>query len=254
MMTHHITCNHRDPGHVFAAVGLMELANRLGGPVEASFETDAFKLTCPHTLTDLVKAIANPGLLTQLDPGDLNTPIQIGTPFNMRLDWWRRKEPSCKIWGGSMDVFIIAESLRITLQDIPEVTNMFNHRQGIQQAGDPSKKKEPFSFEGRRGGHMGTLDVGFSSNAAEMESQAAPAVEFLALVGLQRTHPTQLKHIGPDQHGYSTWTKPIPMALVPMAIAGILPGIGKTAWTFRIPKRVTNKNNNLRCFTPAQGA
>ena len=83
-----------NPGQFFACCGLLELADRLWGGAEGWFDDGMFMLRpvgSPARATDLralLAAIAG-GALDQLDPDDdCASPLRLGPPFEMRLDWW----------------------------------------------------------------------------------------------------------------------------------------------------------------------
>lgn len=82
---------------------------------------------------------------------------------------------------------------------------------------DPTKKVEPFYFDANRGPNSDARDVGFSANDLKLETLAAPAAEFLTLVGLQRAIP---QPSGDRLFDYHLWQTPIPIALLAAAING----------------------------------
>jgi CRISPR-associated endonuclease/helicase Cas3 len=80
-------------------------------------------------------------------------------------------------------------------------------------------KTEPFYFDAKRGPNADSRDVGFSPNDLKLKTLAAPAVEFLCLVGLQRAIP---RPAGDKLFDYHLWTGPIPISLVAAAVNGLI--------------------------------
>jgi CRISPR-associated endonuclease/helicase Cas3 len=92
----------------------------------------------------------------------------------------------------------------------------------LEQARATAKKKvEPFYFDAKRGPNADARDVGFSPNSLKFETDAAPAVEILCLIGLQRAIPNSAKQ--PRQFIYHLWTKPLSIEILVAAITGQLP-------------------------------
>ena len=70
-------------------------------------------------------------------------------------------------------------------------SDLFNYNDVLRDPKASGKKKiEPFYFDPRR--FASALDTGFSVDTQGMETPAHPAVELLALIGLQRFHPMHL--------------------------------------------------------------
>src|SRR5262249_28387418 len=148
------------------------------------------------------------------------------SPVQLRLDWWADK--SIKTWAGSMNVRFIAVAMCNAID--AEQHNPFNQSQvvfdppkpatgaGGEQRHRKPKKREPFYFDGRRGPNAHSRDVGFSPNDLKMTTTAFPAVEFLCLVGLQRSRPAPTAR--PRVFDYFTWTKPLAVSLLPPAVSG----------------------------------
>lgn len=216
-----------NPGQFFACCGLLELADRLWGEAEGWFEPGEFRMATGGELPDLMDRVSQ-ATLTQLVPDD-NTasPIEIGTPFrDLRLDWWLDELAGgreLKVWAGSMESARIARAMQHAMRD-----GRF-HRPDLFDVGviayDPdntAKKVEPFYFDARRGPNAHSRDVGFSPNDLQLTTTAFPAVEFLCLVGLQRSLPARTDQ--PRVFRYHTWTRPLPPLLIPVAVCGLLPG------------------------------
>lgn len=91
-----------------------------------------------------------------------------------------------------------------------------------------AKKVEPFYFDARRFAHP--LDTGFSLDVQDAETLAYPAVELLALIGLQRCLPD----IGSTRWAfrYAVWSH----SVSPLVAAAITSGKirGSTRYEFQL--------------------
>ena len=215
-----------NPGQFFACCALLELADRLWPGAEGSFtnEDRSFQIQCgPHTLQELLNAVAH-AELEIVNPDDpYSSPIRIGHPFRtLMVDWWENDQTGArdlKVWAGTMESFGIARAMQYAIRA------PFLHNAGILDYGSvvmtpeqPGKKKEPFYFDSRRAPNSHSVDVGFSANDLGLTTLAHPAVELLCLIGLQVARPafTQQKRI----YEYSTWPIPLPPGLLLAAATG----------------------------------
>ncbi len=186
-----------NPGQFFACCGLFELAFRAFDLVEAWFEENSFVVRVSATSTLQVTAksfVARIGgvPLEALELEDETaSPISIGPPFKLRLDWWKH-DRDLKVWAGSMRSLRIAVAMKSAmLTDACSESGILNYGAVVYDPAETDKKVEPFYFDARRGASAQAVDIGFSSDALQMTTAAYPAVEFLCLVGLQRVaaHP-----------------------------------------------------------------
>lgn len=174
--------------------------------------------------------------LQQLDPEDTTaSPIQIPAPFNLRLDWWKtgdRSVSDLKVWAGTMESFRIARAMQNAMR-APEFAseNLLNIGVVAYDPDDLKKKVEPFYFDARRGPNAHSRDVGFAPNDLGLTTIASPSVEFLCLVGLQRTKPLPVRDLA-RIFDYHVWTKPLPITLTPAAAAGLLPDSAPNGYRF----------------------
>jgi CRISPR-associated protein Csb3 len=256
-----------NPGQFFACCGLLEIADRLWRGAEGWFENEEFCIACSGTLFQLLSAAAtvkfaessdsnedDDGEADDEDDDDLFQPLQIISPVQLRLDWWADK--SIKTWAGSMNVNLIAVAMCYAID--PQQHDPFNQ---IQIVYDPpvlqnldrkarkvnSKKREPFYFDARRAPNAHPRDVGFSPNDLKMTTAAAPAVEFLCLIGLQRCRPARTSR--PRVFDYFTWAEPLPVSLLPPAVSGLLPGCRGSGYRFENWFRSGQKK--LKAYRPA---
>ncbi len=110
-------------------------------------------------------------------------------------------------------------------------------------------KKEPFYFDANRGPNSDARDVGFSTNDLRLETLAAPAAEFLTLVGLQRTIP-EPSPSGDRLFDYHLWHKPVPLALLAAAINGFTDARPQPAFRFESWYRTSQRKH--KAFLPAK--
>jgi len=201
-----------NPGQFFACCGLLELASRMWSGAEGWFEGNRFNLggnlsSKNEDLATVVGSICC-AVMDQVDPlDDFSSPIRMGSPFDLTLDWWmdsRSGGNRLKVWAGSMRSVRIARAMRVALQNMPLRTeSFFDDGMVVFDPDEPDKKVEPYYFDGRRGNNAQSRDIGFAPDALHMTTAAYPAVEFLCLVGLQRFRPmpTDL----PRVFEYNTW-------------------------------------------------
>jgi CRISPR-associated protein Csb3 len=139
------------------------------------------------------------------------------------LDWWQAGDenddlPIVKTWAGRQEIHKVARSTQDALRLVTHFPSLFAYNCILQMPveyskdqGAKSKGIAPFCFDARKFAH--TLDVGFSLDVQQIKSQTYPAVELLALIGLQRFHPPSLKKW---HFRYTTWLHPLP---TPVAVA-----------------------------------
>jgi len=246
-----------NPGQFFACCGLLELADRLWGGAEAWFERDVFRLRSavePGTEwnhPELLPAIAG-AILRQVDAADdFSSPIEILSPFDLRLDWWkdgRAGGDRLKVWAGSMRSVRIARAMQAALRQ-PEFQD-----QGLLDCGtivydpsEPDKKVEPFYFDARRGSNAQSIDVGFSQDSLQMTSIAYPAVEFLCLAGLQRFRPSATGTARVFE--YYVWRSPLVPPIAALAACGMLPQHATRGFRFENAFRTDQRKH--KAFTSA---
>ena len=83
-----------------------------------------------------------------------------------------------------------------------------------------SKTLSPFYFDSRREGT--SLDLGFSPDEQDMSVETYPAVESLALVGLQRFRPVADETSSTRSFVYTAWADSLPVTVAAAAACGIL--------------------------------
>lgn len=233
------------------------------------------------TLNDLLKAFATAELSvaddqssaeededeTDVDSGgssggdsiDAKAPsLKLGSPFNIRLDWWAtatNQTAALKVWAGSMDCFRIALAMKDAVGEVTQAESaakdqdlLFDSRVIYERGKGKPKKVEPFYFDAKRGPNADSRDVGFSPNSLKLETVAAPAVEILCLIGLQRAVPVPAGQ--PRQFIYHTWTSPLPISLLAAAINGQLPDASSLSYRFESWFRTSQRKH--KAFLAAQ--
>ncbi len=244
-----------NPGQFFACCGLLELADRLWPGAEGSFNKERFCIRGNvQSLACLLRQIAAATLEPRDSEDTLASPLELGAPFALRLDWWKDEyggDSDLKTWAGSMNGFRIARSMQ-ALFARPEFhcEALFDQAIVVYDPKSPDKKVkkvEPFYFDARRGANAQALDIGFMPDSLQLTTAAFPAVEFLCLVGLQRARPLPTGTARVFE--YFTWSEPLPVGLIPAACCGFLPRVGAAGYRFVNAFRTTQRKH--KGFLPA---
>jgi CRISPR-associated endonuclease/helicase Cas3 len=248
-----LVVNPANPGHYFACCGLFELAARRSPDALAWFEQTQtgvrFHLANTPSLTELLEKITA-AEITALDPEDATaSPIFIGAPFNLRVDWWKTagaETSALKVWAGKMESPRIARAMQkaIRLEDGEKILSALRIAYVPE---DPTTKVEPFYFDANRGPNSDARDVGFSTNDLGLETLAAPATEFLTLVGLQRAVP---EPSGDRLFDYCLWATPIPITLLAAGINGLTESRPQASFRFESWYRTSQRKH--KAFLPAK--
>ena len=159
--TINVNVDSTNPGQFFACCGLLELADRLWPGAEGWFAEDSFCLrsnSAAHgadPFQGLVHAIAAAHLTPTNPQDEAASPIEIGPPFGLRLDWWTDRLSGgwrLKVWAGSMRNARIAAAMQRALRDSQIHADAFlDHAMVVYAPEEPDKKVEPFYFDARRG-------------------------------------------------------------------------------------------------------
>src|SRR5213592_1114660 len=155
-----------NPGQFFACCGLLELADRVWPGAEGWFEDAAFAILTSGeaTVGELVRGVAT-AELAQIDPeNETSSPIVIGRPFNLRLNWWeddRADGKQLKVWAGSMRGFRIARAMQAMMaREECQASSLLDFAAVVYDSDAPDKKVEPFYFDARRGSSALPIDIG----------------------------------------------------------------------------------------------
>lgn len=239
-----------NPGQFFACCGLFELADRLwpGAGVLGVFKsthfeiwTDSADCTLNRILDDFVRSDVQ-----QLDLDDnAASPLHLGKPFDLRLDWWQKVEGTNKTrvdlggggqlkpWAGKQFGPLIFRLMKSACEGI-DLLNPLDDSKAVYdtKSGKAKKTVSPFYFDARR--EETSLDIGFSPDEQDMSVMTYPAVESLALVGLQRFRPTVDEKGQSRSFLYTAWAEPLPPNVAMAAVSGTMPI--RSCGTFRFTK------------------
>jgi CRISPR-associated protein Csb3 len=222
-MSFRVQVDASNPGQFFGCCGLFELAFRMDPDATAHFEGSEFVVTCHPTLEGVLAALTA-CVQKQLEPdNNTSSPIELGLPFHLRLDWWQDDESGgreLKVWAGTMQsVRIVAAMVAALRADAFRGPNLFDVGQVVFDRDEPSKKVEPFYFDARRAPNAHSRDVGFSPNDLDLTTTAFPATEALCLIGLQRFRPmpTDARRV----YDYFAWGAPLRVDVAAGAACGV---------------------------------
>ncbi len=229
-----------NPGQFFACCGLLEMADRLweDAAICGAFDSEIFELSSELrgcTLADIITAFVE-AEASQLDANDnAASPIHLGDPFDLRLDWWQKVEGTNKnrvdlgggdqlgTWAGQQRGPVIFRVMKSACGDIELRSLLDDARAVYDTKGGKAKRKttSPFYFDARR--EETSLDIGFSPDSQDMSVKSYPAVEALALVGLQRFRPAVRGNGRNRSFLYTAWADPLPLGIAMAAVSGRLP-------------------------------
>lgn len=227
--------NAANPGEFLACCGLAELADRISCEgVESYFDEGCFVLLCAAPVTELLRRLTNvepvvlekPFSRLQADKKIAPLELPLSGSSSLRLDAWTRLkvnrgkvaldgDPFWKFWGGHQGVSTIWSDLRSQLKDQLDKKEIGSNPEDLFQKRHFMTGR--FGFDPQAA--WNALDVGYSPNDQKQPVATSPALELLALVGLQRVRPAILEDF---QFEYSTWGKPLTPATAAAAACGVL--------------------------------
>lgn len=108
----------------------------------------------------------------------------------------------------------------------------------------PVEQPKPFYFDSRLS-RMTSLDMGFSTE--KFTPTFSPAVELLAVVGLQRFRPQTVTDR--ERYAFSSWRAPLPVAVAAAVAHGLIPSLVDRRYVFPLVVRTGGK---YKAFGPAQ--
>src|SRR5262249_18757697 len=251
----HVEVDPRNPGQFFACCGLLELASRIwpgGGPNDwheavGWFERDGvghvFRVATQSGHNDplgavLAKLCEEP-LLELVPDHEVHKqadrkPVNL-KHFDMRLDWWLDSyrggdKSELKVWAGQM-----TPMRNLTLLQT-ELKTLIGANSGAHANARLLSSRAPVTGMGFDPTSAWTsINVGFSPDEQGITVLSAPATEILAAVGLQRCRPERDETKRGRTFIYRTWADPLPIVVVPAAIAG--EGAGLAPYEFRVVMR-----------------
>jgi CRISPR-associated protein Csb3 len=255
-----------NPGQFFACCGLLELADRLWPGAEGWFDDSRFCMACNQSvstanqllshLLDLPEFRVGVNKKSVLQDSKLKLlPFMISFPDSvLRIDWWRdemrppdkKSRETCsrspfKTWSGNQSPQqIIYDRLLPALRK-------------VMKSGDRDWFSERFSLTGRFGfdhtAAVKSIDAGWSPDKLNISVKTSPAVELLAMIGLQRFQPVPQAQW--DRFAYRTWREPTVLLVAPAKMAGAILDSSARSYVFDIEER-----GDYKFFTTAtpQGA
>jgi hypothetical protein len=232
-----------NPGQFFACCGLLELADRRWPDVEGWFSRGSFSIISSGAACSLAALleVLDEGAVEQLDPQDnAASALRLAIVSPMLLNWWhdeRSGGKQLKPWAGKQFAPLIFRLMNRAAAKAP-LASPFDYSEAVfDSKGDKAKKKaiSPFYFDARREGT--SLDLGFSTDEQKMSVEAYPAVEWLALVGLQRFRPYIDDTTQPRSFVYTAWTEFLPVAVAAVMVSGIVPVCSCGSFRFTKPSR-----------------
>jgi CRISPR-associated protein Csb3 len=190
------------------------------------------------------------GELARAGPLHIRAPDGAGYVFSLRLDWWQGEDEAVpKTWAGRQEVHKVARAAQDALSNVDGAASMLDHACVLRLPAeyrkartDGNKSVEPFYFDARRFAHA--LDAGFSLDAISADTVAHPAVELLALIGLQRFRPMVVPSGEPKIKAsveYCTWHRPLGAAIAAAVACGAAHVPGCRRFRFKILARDDKK-------------
>jgi hypothetical protein len=237
-----------NPGQFFACCGIFELADRRwpDADVCAHFEGGRFLLKANEeacSLPRLLAEFADAGF-DILDPKEFAASgLRVHAPFGLRLDWWRSDAGGggaahLKTWAGKQHGPTIFRLMKQAVGRAVSLESPFDYSEGIFDSKDGKAKRKtisPFYFDSRREGT--SLDLGFSPDEQDMSVEAYPAVDSLALVGLQRFRPCVDAKAYPRSFVYVAWAEPLPVSVAAATVCGAVAVRSCGSFRFTRPSR-----------------
>ncbi len=218
-----------NPGQFFACCALLEFSDRLRPGAQGWFEGAEFCVASGLGLAETLAETTGASLAT-LRPEDATaSPIRVGGPFDLRLDWWKsddRRVTDLKVWAGTMEAPRICRAMQRAMAKESAAfftPDLFNVGTVAYDPDDALKKVEPFYFDARRGPNAHSRDVGFPPTDLGLPTRAVPAVVFWCRGGLPPSRPRPVPGQA-RQYDYFLWPTPVEATLLPAAVNGLLPG------------------------------
>lgn len=270
-----------NPGQFFACCGLLELADRLWPGAVGWFENGQFFITghtecslpvlfdkiansiVANTMTaaqnnrlDSLSAMsanqrrATPGLDDEkkaLESLRRELPIDLLGPISFRIDWFcdvLTGGSRLKTWAGQQSVLDITKQMRngVVKAKLNSAETIWNYSRGIGL---------PFNFDSELGDQGSAIDIGFSfdplagSKTTRISGICRPFLEFLALIGLQRFRPLEIK--GQNRYDFAAWHTPLSPVVAAACACRAIAMDKESVYEFRLLYRT----KYLKSFLPA---
>lgn len=219
-----------NPGEFFACCGLLELANRLSSGAFGWFEDAQFCIAPrdpaePISVNYILWSLANVNVKVNRLSEESISPLTLGQPIFMRLNWWllpdEKRKNTLKTWAGNQKSMKMFCKWQAPLRDILSGGNSdldYLYQETCYEQG-------PYGFDSRTG--WNALSIGFSLNEHRQYEKlpTCPAVEMLGAIGLQRFSPEVTNRNRSVSVLYATWNVPLCSTVARLAALGNLPSI-----------------------------
>ena len=152
------------------------------------------------------------------------------------LDWWLEagmQDAGFKTWSGGQVAAPHMEQMAARAAE-PDPADAW----AALEIGPADGK--PFYFDSRLS-RLTSLDLGFSSE--KFHAAFSPAVELLAMIGLQRFRPRTLERRA--WYAYGLWSQPLPLPLAALAASTLAPTLSDRAFRFPLVRRTGGKYKAL---------
>jgi len=221
--------NPANTGHLFACYGMFEIAHRLtpDGNAMAHFceeETEFVITGANYDLWGILNELK--GASPSVDERTEAISLFPKHSYPLVLDWWVA-DNSLKTWAGQQRIGEIASLLTKALGEYPSdksEKDLFDW--GTHLCDDKGKATAATAFDARLS-RLTSVDIGFSMNDQGFKPVVYPAVEFFALVGIQRFRP--IRDEGHKKWVCFTWFQPLPILIASLA--------GERLWFINSRKR-----------------
>ncbi len=157
-------------------------------------------------------------------------PVTAGSAMwnaSFAFDWWldefQEKAVSLKCWAGQV-------TTKRLFEELPKLVLADASPEELFRASAPTTSR--FGVDPRSA--WNALDFGSSPNTQGRDATTFPAVEMLAVFGLQSFRPQVSSR---EEVLYYLWTEPLPLVAASLAAADRIDGIASTCLCFSIAKR-----------------
>lgn len=264
-----------NPGQFFACCGLLELASRIDESTLAYFDPGHFVIHADvcSILNDFFKCevdVDSSAEDTDDPEGDDDSeidfhrgrvyPMTLREPFDLRLDWWNDNEAQrqkLKTWTAGQRVTDLLlgyhkKQKRKGKTEHKYIHSMRDHfAEGVKRCPKdwlreawPIEVPMAFSYDSRLS-RNNALDLGHVAGGIMAFS---PAVDVLALVGLQRFRPLTIETW--TRNRYCTWNQPLSVDIAAVATLGVIPQV--TDRYFEFPIKPRDAKGRYKLFGHAQ--
>jgi len=257
-----------NPGQFLACCGLLELAGRVDSGAIGWFDDRQFHVSGGGSqllerlirckVTAILPRDAHDGSNGESESSNekepKSPPVLLGEPFSLRLDWWEDEaaaEAGFKTWSAGMTIPGFFNGTTTgkgkrrkrgpSMRD--HVARHLPADRGLFQEAEAIEKPSLFNFDSRISRNT-AIDLGF---LGKVTFAFSPAVELLALVGLQRFRPRVV--VRWERNVYHAWSEPLPVATAAAVTHGLVPALSCGTYSFSVKPR--DAQGRYKAFGPA---